>query len=87
MHKQFVTFSSSPLGAQWLLRLHRVLLWLETEVLNVNAKTIIKPFQEALGQSVLLFVWGQGEKGDWWGKILPNWILFIYIPVLFIRNT
>lgn len=48
-------FSSSPLCTQWLLRLHCVLLWLEAEVLDINAKTIIKPFQEAAGQSVLLF--------------------------------
>lgn len=55
MHRQFVAFSSSPLCTQWLLRLHCVLLWLEAEVLDINAKTIIKPFQEAVGQSVLLF--------------------------------
>lgn len=60
--KQFVDFASSPLGTQWLLRLHCLLLWLEAEVLNINTKAIIKPFQEAVRQCVFLFVWGGGEK-------------------------
>ena len=46
----------SPLGAQRFLRLHRLLLRLEAEVLDVNAEAVVKPLQEAAGQGLLRFV-------------------------------
>lgn len=47
---------ASPLSTQWLLRLHRRLLGLEAEVLDINAVVIGKPLQEAVGQNALRFV-------------------------------
>lgn len=57
-------FSSSPLGTQRLLRLHRLILRLEAKVLDINTKAIIKPFQEAVRQGVFLFLWGQKKRSN-----------------------
>lgn len=53
-----------PLGTQWLLRFHRVLLRLKAKVLNIHSKMIVKPFPEGVGQGVLGFFCGQGIKTD-----------------------
>lgn len=55
-------FSYSPFATKRLLGLHRLLLWLEAEVLDINAEMVVKQFEEGVGQSVFRFVWGEKRK-------------------------
>lgn len=56
MCKQFADFSSSPFATKRLLGLHRLLLRLEAEVLDINAEMVVKQFEEGVGQSVFRLV-------------------------------
>lgn len=49
-------FSYSPFSTKRLLSLHRLLFWLEAEVLDINAEMVVKQFEEGVGQSVFLLV-------------------------------
>lgn len=46
----------SPLPAQRLVRLLRLLLRLEAKVFDVDAEALVQPLEETVGQSLLLFV-------------------------------
>lgn len=55
-------FSYSPFATKRLLGLHRLLLWLEAEVLDINAEMVVKQFEEGVGQSVFLLVCVEKKK-------------------------
>lgn len=46
----------SPFAAERLVRLHRLLLRLEAEVLDVDAEVVVEELEEGVGQRVLWFV-------------------------------
>lgn len=55
---------SSPFAAERLVRLHRLLLRLKAEVLDVDAEVVVENLEDGVGQSVLLFVCEWRRKGQ-----------------------